>query len=77
MKRYYVSPCDEGDGTRTWDVVRRTALINNSNGNVVSSGHRTRRLAQDYCNEMNKTEELARIATSDCWEPDGSGPFPR
>jgi len=48
-KPYHVLPCDEPDGSRTWDVIRRA---NDVNGNVVSN-HKTRNEAREEAHARN------------------------
>ena len=52
MNRYYVSPCSEPDGTKTWDVVRRASRNRGANGNTVSN-HQTRDLARLEARQRN------------------------
>jgi hypothetical protein len=52
IQAYYVSVCDEGNGRRTWDVIRRTVRMRGANGNAVSN-HDTRAQARAEAARLN------------------------
>lgn len=62
MKLYYVSPCDEGDGPRTWDVMRRETrqgYVARDESAAVGN-YATRAEARRRCADLNGTAAAGR-----------------